>query len=156
MRRAVLPAAALLLLLPLQAMSQRPDGAPVAAPDSTPRPRARDIGLVVGIFPTGANNAITDVSGVRVGHATVVEGDRVRTGVTAILPHAGNPYRSRVPAALVDIALGPLIRVAESGIKGPADVARLHDAGWHAFLVGEHLVRSEDPAAEVARLRDAR
>jgi D-aminopeptidase len=57
--------------------------------------------VVVGIFPPGPLNAITDVAGVRVGHATVVSGDRVRTGVTAVVPHAGNVFRSRVPAAIV-------------------------------------------------------
>lgn len=65
------------------------------------RPRARDIGLQVGILPTGPLNAITDVGDVRVGHATVTEGDSVRTGVTAILPHGGNVYQDRVPAAVV-------------------------------------------------------
>ncbi|MEM6286101.1 MAG: P1 family peptidase [Bacteroidota bacterium] len=65
------------------------------------RPRARDVGLVVGILPPGSLNAITDVAGVRVGHATVVEGDAVRTGVTAILPHGENVYERRVPAAVV-------------------------------------------------------
>lgn len=64
------------------------------------RPRARDIGLVVGILPTGTRNAITDVAGVRVGHATVISGDSIHTGVTAILPHSGNVYQSRVPAGL--------------------------------------------------------
>jgi D-aminopeptidase len=64
------------------------------------RPRARDIGLVVGIFPTGELNAITDVSGVRVGHATIIEGDDVRTGVTAIIPGPGNLYTHPVPAAI--------------------------------------------------------
>lgn len=64
------------------------------------RPRARDIGLVVGIFPTGEHNAITDVAGVRVGHATRIEGDTISTGVTSILPHGGDMYRSRVPAAV--------------------------------------------------------
>ena len=54
------------------------------------RPRARDIGLVVGIFPTGEKNAITDVDGVLVGHATRIEGDDIRTGVTAIVPGPGN------------------------------------------------------------------
>ena len=70
------------------------------AAQSSDRPRARDLGLEVGIFRVGADNAITDVAGVRVGHATVIEGDRVRTGVTAILPHGENPYFSRVPAAM--------------------------------------------------------
>jgi len=67
--------------------------------DST-RPRARDLGLAIGIFNTGEHNAITDVPGVHVGHTTVLEGSRVRTGVTAILPHEGNLYSSRVPAAI--------------------------------------------------------
>lgn len=64
------------------------------------RVRARDLGVAPGIFATGAHNAITDVSGVRVGQVSLMEGDTVRTGVTAILPHAGNTYRSRVPAAV--------------------------------------------------------
>ena len=89
MRRPLLFAACL-SLVPMHAMSQ----------DAATRPRARDIGLVVGVFQPGANNAITDVAGVRVGHTTVIEGDNVRTGVTAILPHGGNPYLSRVPAAI--------------------------------------------------------
>ena len=56
------------------------------------RPRARDIGLAVGVFPTGELNAITDVAGVLVGHSTVIEGDDIRTGVTAIVPGPGNLY----------------------------------------------------------------
>src|SRR5437867_7195380 len=64
------------------------------------RPRARDLGVAPGIFPPGTRNSITDVQGVAVGQVTVVEGDSVRTGVTAIFPHAGNLYRERVPAAL--------------------------------------------------------
>ena len=65
-----------------------------------PRPRARDLGIEVGIFPPGEFNAITDVEGVLVGHATIVRGDSVRTGVTAIRPHGGNVYFDRVPAAI--------------------------------------------------------
>lgn len=65
-----------------------------------PRARARDLGVAPGIFTPGMHNAITDVVGVRVGQATLTEGDTVRTGVTAILPHPGNVYRSRVPAAV--------------------------------------------------------
>ena len=65
-----------------------------------PRVRARDLGLAPGVFQPGPLNAITDVAGVRVGQVTVVEADSVRTGVTAILPHGGNAYRERVPAAL--------------------------------------------------------
>jgi D-aminopeptidase len=70
------------------------------APASAQRARARDLGVKPGVFPTGALNAITDVAGVRVGQTTVVEGSKVRTGVTAILPHGGNVFTDRVPAAL--------------------------------------------------------
>ncbi|MDP9179081.1 MAG: P1 family peptidase [Gemmatimonadota bacterium] len=79
-----------------------------------PRPRARDIGLVVGILDPGPQNAITDVTGVRVGQVTVVEGDSVRTGVTAIIPHPGNLFRERVPAALyVGNGFGKLLGVTQ-------------------------------------------
>ena len=62
------------------------------------RARARDLGVAPGVFQPGASNAITDVAGVRVGHTTLIVGDSVRTGVTAILPHGGNPFLERVPA----------------------------------------------------------
>ncbi|GAB5499083.1 MAG: P1 family peptidase [Pseudohongiellaceae bacterium] len=62
------------------------------------RPRARDAGLVVGIFSPGPLNAITDVAGVQVGHETVIRGDDIRTGVTAIIPAPGNLYTKPVPA----------------------------------------------------------
>jgi D-aminopeptidase len=64
------------------------------------RARARDLGVKPGVFAPGRLNAITDVAGVRVGQTTVVQGDNVRTGVTAILPHGGNLFTDRVPAAL--------------------------------------------------------
>src|SRR6266704_1457989 len=64
------------------------------------RPRAREVGLAPGVFPPGPLNAITDVKGVKVGHTTIVEGDNVRTGVTAILPHGGNLFQEKVPAAV--------------------------------------------------------
>src|SRR5882762_8103995 len=64
------------------------------------RPRASDLGLKVGILPTGPLDAITDVAGVKVGQTTNIRGDNIRTGVTAILPHAGNLYRERVPGAV--------------------------------------------------------
>ena len=70
----------------------------VDAAESGSRPRARDIGIVVGVFPTGPLNAITDVVGVKVGHSTIIEGDDIRTGVTAIIPAAGNLYTHPVPA----------------------------------------------------------
>jgi D-aminopeptidase len=64
------------------------------------RVRARDLGVKPGVFQPGRYNAITDVAGVKVGHTTVIEGDSIRTGVTAILPHGGNLFTDRVPAAL--------------------------------------------------------
>jgi D-aminopeptidase len=64
------------------------------------RARARDLGVKPGVFAPGRLNAITDVAGVRVGQTTVVQGENVRTGVTAILPHGGNVFTDRVPAAL--------------------------------------------------------
>lgn len=65
------------------------------------RPRARDVGIVVGIFAPGPLNAITDVDGVRVGQTSLIEGRDVRTGVTAVLPHPGDLYHERVPGAIV-------------------------------------------------------
>jgi len=62
--------------------------------------RARDFNISIGVVPTGPLNAITDVAGVRVGQVTKIENDRVRTGVTAILPHSGNLFQSKVPAAV--------------------------------------------------------
>lgn len=62
------------------------------------RPRAREAGLTFGILAPGPLNAITDVAGVKVGHVTLSEGTKVRTGVTAILPHGGNLYQDKVPA----------------------------------------------------------
>jgi D-aminopeptidase len=73
----------------------------LAAQSQRVRPRARDADVVVGILPPGPLNAITDVAGVMVGHATLVRGTDVRTGVTAILPHGGNLFREKVPAAIV-------------------------------------------------------
>ena len=65
------------------------------------RQSPREMGVVVGVLPTGPLNAITDVAGVRVGQVTVVLGDSINTGVTAILPHGGNIFRRKVPAAVV-------------------------------------------------------
>ena len=82
--------------------------APLPAQET--RVRARELGVAPGVFRPGPLNAITDVAGVRVGHATVVAGDSVRTGVTAILPHAGNLFFDRVPAAIhVGNAFGKLV-----------------------------------------------
>src|SRR6266699_4743093 len=73
------------------------------------RQRAREAGVAVGVLPPGQLNAITDVAGVRIGHVTLIRGDDVRTGVTAILPHSGNLFREKVPGAVfVGNAFGKL------------------------------------------------
>ena len=69
-----------------------------ALAQSDTRPRAREAGVVVGVFQPGKLNAITDVQGVRVGHTTLIEGDDIRTGVTAIIPAPGNLYTHPIPA----------------------------------------------------------
>jgi D-aminopeptidase len=73
------------------------------------RPRARDLGLAPGVFAPGPLNAITDVAGVSVGHATLNQGDNVRTGITVIVPHQGNVFQDKVPGAVfVGNAFGKL------------------------------------------------
>jgi D-aminopeptidase len=122
------------------------------------RTRARDAGVVVGILPPGPLNAITDVEGVRVGHATVVEGAEVRTGVTAILPHGGNLFRERVPAAIhVGNGFGKLLGVTQVRELGELEtpilltctlcVWRAADAlaEWMLALPGMEDVRSINP-----------
>lgn len=80
-----------------------------SAAAQTRRPRARDLDVAPGVFPPGPLNAITDVAGVRVGHATIIEGDSVRTGVTAIVPHPGNLFQEKVTGAVfVGNAFGKL------------------------------------------------
>ena len=74
--------------------------APLALGQGESRPRARDIGLSPGVLDPGPLNAITDVPGVLVGQVTLMEGDHIRTGVTAIVPHAGNIFQAKVPGAV--------------------------------------------------------
>lgn len=72
---------------------------PISAQNAS-RPRAREIGIKIGILPTGPLNAITDVEGVAVGHSTIIRAENIRTGVTAILPHPGNLFREKVSGAV--------------------------------------------------------
>jgi len=124
----------------------------------TQRPRARDIGIVVGSIPTGPLNAITDVAGVRVGHATIVRGDSINSGVTAILPHGGNPFREKVPAAIVvGNGFGKLAGSTQVNELGELEspivltctlcVPRAADAvlTWLLALPGNEDVRSANP-----------
>jgi len=90
---------AIAAVLAVSAYAQPPGG----------RPRARELGIAPGALTPGPLNAITDVAGVRVGHTTIVEADTVRTGVTAILPHAGNLFQEKVAGAVfVGNAFGKL------------------------------------------------
>ena len=122
------------------------------------RARARDLGVKPGVFPTGRNNAITDVAGVRVGHATVNRGDSIRTGVTAILPHDGNAFLDRVPAALhVGNGFGKLLGATQLNELGELETPILltctlcvwnaADAlvGWMLEQPGMENVRSINP-----------
>jgi D-aminopeptidase len=126
---------------------------PLAA--QTPRPRARDVGIVVGVLPTGPLNAITDVAGVRVGQATLAAGDSINTGVTAILPHGGNVFQEKVPAAVsVGNGFGKLTGIAQVRELGELEspivltctlcVPRAADAvlSWLLALPGNEQVRS--------------
>jgi D-aminopeptidase len=87
-------AVALVLLAMLLPVTASPQGSPE-------RVRARALRVSPGVLPPGPSNSITDVPGVRVGQTTVIAGDSIHTGVTAILPHAGNLFKDRVPAAIV-------------------------------------------------------
>jgi D-aminopeptidase len=122
------------------------------------RPRARAVGVVTGILPSGPHDAITDVAGVAVGHATVVAGEDVRTGVTVTLPHTGNIFQDKVPAAVfVANGFGKLVggsQVAELGtletpiaLTGTLNVWRVADAltDWVLSLPGNADVSSVNP-----------
>ncbi len=88
--------------------------ATLLADEKNVRRRPRELGLEIGILKPGSNNSITDVSGVLVGHATVQRGDSVRTGVTAILPHSGNLFQEKIPAAVfVGNGFGKLMGVTQ-------------------------------------------
>ncbi|HKO15534.1 MAG TPA: P1 family peptidase [Gemmatimonadaceae bacterium] len=122
------------------------------------RARARDLGVKPGIFPPGRYNAITDVDGVRVGQSTMIEGDSIRTGVTAILPHGGNIFLDRVPAALhVGNGFGKVLGVTQLRELGELETPILltctlcvwnaADAlvGWMLEQPGMERVRSINP-----------
>ena len=64
------------------------------------RPRVREFGVELGVMEPGRNNSITDVDGVGVGHSTLIRGDDIRTGVTAIVPHQRNPFEEKMTAAV--------------------------------------------------------
>src|SRR5690606_31686703 len=123
------------------------------------RVRARDLGIAIGRFPIGRFNAITDVDGVRVGHVSIWEGDSIRTGVTAIVPHPGDLFRDRVPAAFDSLnGFGKpfgTVQIAELGeletplLLGPTlSVPRIADA------VIDHVLES-DPGGTILSVNPA-
>lgn len=133
-------------------------GAPGSNMQRNERPRVRDIGLSVGILTPGPLNAITDVEGVKVGHTTIVRGDDVRTGVTAVLPHSGNLFLEKVPGAVfVGNAFGKLAgstQVNELGeietpilLTSTLSVPRVADAviDYMLALAGNEKVQSINP-----------
>lgn len=108
---------------------------------SEERPRARDIGLLIGRLPPGPLNAITDVAGVAVGHATLMRGEDVRTGVTAVLPHAGNLFREKVPGAVfVGNAFGKLIGSTQVNELGEIETPILLTSTLNVWRVADALV----------------
>ena len=130
----------------------------VLAQQENTRPRARDLGIRPGAMEPGPLNAITDVPGVRVGHTTIIEGDNIRTGVTAILPHNGNLYREKVAGAIhVFNAFGKIVgttQVEELGqLETPivlTNTLSVWDAAaaladWMLAQPGNENVRSINP-----------
>ncbi len=136
------------------------------------RPRARDAGIEIGELPPGPKNAITDVAGVAVGHATLIRGDNIRTGVTAVLPHKGNLFREKVRGAVyVGNGFGKLAgstQVNELGeietpllLTSTLNVPRVADAliDYMLSLSGNEEVRSINPVVgetNDGRLNDIR
>ncbi|OGU03062.1 MAG: aminopeptidase [Gemmatimonadetes bacterium GWC2_71_10] len=127
----------------------------MSAQTPTPRPRARDVGLALGSLPPGPLNAITDVAGVRVGQVTVAAGDSINTGVTVVVPAGDNPFRDKVPAAVVvGNGFGKLTGIAQVRELGEIEspivltctlcVHRAADAvlTWLLALPGNEEVRS--------------
>jgi D-aminopeptidase len=123
-----------------------------------PRQRVRELGISPGILPAGKWNAITDVTDVKVGHVTLIDGDDVRTGVTAILPHTGNMYQDKVPAGImVGNGFGKLMgstQVKELGeietpivLTNTLSVPRVAEAliDWTLAQAGNEEVRSVNP-----------
>ncbi|MFQ5677881.1 MAG: P1 family peptidase [Gemmatimonadota bacterium] len=105
------------------------------------RPRARELGIRIGRLPSGPLDAITDVAGVRVGHATLVAGDSIRTGVTAILPRSGNLFRNRVRAAIaVGNGFGKLVGLSQVNELGELETPILLTGTLSVFRAADALL----------------
>jgi D-aminopeptidase len=113
------------------------------------RPRARDVGIRIGVLAPGPLNAITDVEDVRVGHHTLVVGDSIRTGVTAIVPHGGDLFADKVPAAIVvRNGFGKLIGLSQVNELGQIETPILLTGTLSVFRAADALVDTllADPA----------
>lgn len=105
------------------------------------RPSARGLGLKPGILQTGPLNAITDVAGVRVGHTTIIKGENVRTGITAVLPHGGNLFAKKVPAAVfVGNGFGKFIGTTQIRELGEIETPILLTSTLAVPKVGDFLI----------------
>ncbi|CAN5786838.1 P1 family peptidase [soil metagenome] len=105
------------------------------------RPRVCDMKLRIGILPVGELNAITDVPGVRVGHSTLIRGENVRTGVTAILPHGGNLFQEKVPGAVfVGNGFGKLMGSTQVNELGEIETPILLTSTLSVPKVGDFLL----------------
>ena len=114
---------------------------PVNSQTALDRPRARQAGVIVGSLPPGPLNAITDVAGVRVGHTTIREGDSICTGVTVVLPHGGNVFEERVPAAIhVGNGFGKLLGVTQVQELGELETPILLTSTLSVWQAADALV----------------
>jgi len=150
MRSTIALLLSLWLVIPGSAMPQRLGG--------DQRPRARDLGLRPGIYEPGPLNAITDVPGVRVGHATIISGENIRTGITVVIPRSGNLFREKVVAAVhIANAFGKLVGSTQLEELGQLETPILFTntlsvwdaaaalADWMLALPGNEEVRSINP-----------
>jgi len=128
------------------------------ATNAASRPRLRDLGIQIGVLPTGELNAVSDVAGVRVGHVTIIDGESTRTGVTAVLPHNGNLFQDKVAAAFyVANGFGKFVgstQIEELGVlETPIVLTNTLSTfaaadglvGWTLAQPGNETVRSVNP-----------
>lgn len=132
-----MPASVMRALVVLGVMT----GTLVSALPAQERPRPREVGIRIGQLEPGPLNAITDVQGVLVGHETMIEGDSIRTGVTAVLPHGGDLFRDRVPAAIVvGNGFGKLVGLSQVQELGEIETPILLTGTLSVFRAADALI----------------
>ena len=156
----------LLLLMALSLLSagaSAVEGSDARADPDRPKPRARELGLEIGVLSPGPFNAITDVAGVRVGHFTLRQGTRFNTGITAVLPHAGNLFHEKVPAAIeVGNGFGKLLGSTQVNELGELETPILLTGTLNVPKVADGLISymlslpGMEEAAEEVQLRETR